>query len=160
MDYKNLKRVIELIRENDLREFEMENEGFRLVVKRGLRDEAIPVAPYPMAMAPGAIPPLPAAGAPAPAATDAAADAAAEDVEVVHITSPMVGIFYMAPSPEAKAYVSVGSEVNADSVVCIIEAMKVMNELKAGTSGIIREILVENGTPVEFGQPLYRIDPV
>jgi len=155
MDYKSLKRVIELIREHDLREFEMENEGFRLSVKRGASSDAIPVMPnYPVQM------PMVAAMQDPATAAGATADPAPEESEDLYITSPMVGIFYLAPSPDAKMYVTVGQEVNPDSVVCIIEAMKVMNELKADVSGIVREVLVENANPVEFGQPLFRIDPL
>jgi len=158
MDYKNLKRVIELIREHDLSEFEMENEGFRLSVKRGGNSDAIPVMPnYPMQMP--MVAPMQDPGAVGAAAAGNVPEAAAESEEV-HITSPMVGIFYTAPSPDAKIYVTVGQEVQPDTVVCIIEAMKVMNELKADVSGIVREVLVDNANPVEFGQPLFRIDPL
>jgi acetyl-CoA carboxylase biotin carboxyl carrier protein len=78
----------------------------------------------------------------------------------LEIKSPMVGTFYRAPSPEAANYVEIGSEVNADTVVCIIEAMKVMNEIKAESKGVITQVLVDNAKPVEFGQPLFKIRPV
>ena len=77
----------------------------------------------------------------------------------VEIKSPMIGTFYRAPSPEAASYIEIGSEVNPDTVVCIIEAMKVMNEIKAETKGVITQVLVENAKPVEFGQPLFKVRP-
>lgn len=158
MDYKNLKRVVELISEHDLNEFEMEYEGVRLSVKRGVNSsEAIPITlppSYTMAGPPAAGPPASAPaqdlGSPAPASVDDG---------LIEIISPMVGTFYLASSPDVADYVSIGDRVDTNSTVCIIEAMKVMNELKADTSGIIREILVENATPVEYGQPLFRVEP-
>ncbi|RMH03540.1 MAG: acetyl-CoA carboxylase biotin carboxyl carrier protein [Planctomycetota bacterium] len=99
--------------------------------------------------------PAPSAAAPAPAA----APEPAEEEGLVIFTAPMVGTFYRAPNPEASPYVSVGDTVGPDSVLCILEAMKVMNEIKAETSGEIVAILAENGEPVEFGQPLFKIRP-
>ena len=154
MDYKNLKRIVELITEHDLREFELEEEGSRLHVKRGPDgSETIVAAP-----AYAAPPPPPAAG-PAMPGGGPVAEPAEPDDGLVAIKSPMVGTFYGSPSPEAKPYVAVGDEINDDTVVCIIEAMKVMNPLKAETSGVVRAILVENGDPVEYGQPLFKIQP-
>ena len=100
---------------------------------------------------------------PAPAAIPASAAAAAPALPPasteVEIKSPMIGTFYRAPSPESAPYIEVGTEVNADTVVCIIEAMKVMNEIKAETKGVITQVLVENAKPVEFGQPLFKLRP-
>ena len=153
MDLKDIKELIALMRRNDLSEFEMEKEGFRIKLKR----DPDPVAPNaavagypPQAAQPG---PALAAGA-AGAAPAAAAEAKAPGPE---ITSPMVGTFYAGASPEAAAYVEAGAEVTEETVVCIIEAMKVMNEIKAETRGVIAEILVENGKPVQYGQPLFRL---
>src|SRR2546422_10125533 len=101
---------------------------------------------------------MPATGAPQPLpiVTASTPPTASSDVE---LKSPMIGTFYRAPSPEAANYVEVGSEVNADTVVCIIEAMKVMNEIKAEVKGVVTQILVENAKPVEFGQPMFKIRP-
>ncbi len=147
MDLKDIKELIALMRRNELSEFEMETEGFRIKLKKG--GETV-IAQAPMAYAPA-----PAAqAAPAGAAAAPAAEAKPAGRE---ITSPMVGTFYSAASPESSAYVEVGATVNEDTVVCIIEAMKVMNEIKAETRGVIAEILVENGKPVQYGQPLFRL---
>ena len=144
MDLKDIKELIALMRRNELSEFEMEKEGFRIKLKKG-GDPVITQAP--MAYAPQA--------GPAPAlAAPAAAEAKTPGRE---ITSPMVGTFYCGPSPEASPFVEVGTEVTEDSVVCIIEAMKVMNEIKAEMRGVIAEILVETGKPVQYGQALFRL---
>jgi len=132
----------------DLLEVEIEQEGKRVHVVRGVRAQfAAPAAPYAMPAAPA---PAPAAGgAPAPAAPSRG----------VEITSPMVGSFYRAPGPDAAPFVEVGDRISKSSVVCIVEAMKVMNEIKAEVDGEILEILVQNGEPVEFGQPLFLVRP-
>jgi acetyl-CoA carboxylase biotin carboxyl carrier protein len=139
------------MKKSDLSEFEIQDQEFKLRIKRdvGGRTASAPVAgpaPAPVAAAPVAAP------APAPAAAPVAAD---PNVKV--ITSPMVGTFYATPSPESPNFVAIGSNVKADSVVCIIEAMKVMNEIQSELSGTIVECLVASGTSVEFGQPLFRV---
>ena len=156
MDLKDIKAIIDLMKKNSISEFELERQDFKIRLKRGAvgggaatyaEEGAVPT------YLPPATPiPLPAPGSP-PAAAGAAAS---NDVE---IKSPMIGTFYRAPSPEAVNYVEVGTEVNPDSVVCIIEAMKVMNEIKAEMKGIITQIVVENAKPVEFGQALFKIRP-
>lgn len=161
MDIKEIKRILELMKENDLSEFELAEEGFRITVKRKVNGGEPQVV---LAAAPQHVPAaLPAAGTPVPAApaapAPAAASPAAAPANLVEIKSPMVGTFYRAASPEAEPFVSVGKEIDDDTVVCIIEAMKVMNEIKAETKGVIRKILVENATPVEFGQPLFLVEP-
>jgi len=152
MELKEIKKIIQLMSENDLSEFEMEDQGSRILIKRGSGGEpqllVSPAGPAPM-VAPAAAPP------PAPEAPTAAPD---EDAGLADIKSPMVGTFYRASSPDAEPLVSIGDEVEADTVLCIIEAMKVMNEIKAETRGVIRKILVENGMSVEFGQPLFKIE--
>ncbi len=145
MDIKEIKELIALMRRNDLSEFEMETEGFRIKLKKG--GEAGPILTY-------AAPP-PAGPGPAPAAGNAAPREAKPPGR--EITSPTVGTFYASPTPDAGPYVEEGTEVTEDTVVCIIEAMKVMNEIKAETRGVIAEILAENGKPVQFGQPLFRL---
>jgi acetyl-CoA carboxylase biotin carboxyl carrier protein len=150
LDLKEIKELIALMRRNDLSEFELETEGLRIKLKKG--GEAVVSHAYyaPPAGAPAAAPAA-AGGAPAPAAAAEAKPTGRE------IKSPTVGTFYASASPEASAYVEVGTEITEDTVVCIIEAMKVMNEIKAETRGIIAEILAENGKPVQFGQPLFRL---
>jgi acetyl-CoA carboxylase biotin carboxyl carrier protein len=168
MDLKEIKLVIDLMTKNGLSEFELEKGDFKLRVKRGPAGEwstsTTPVAAPQIvhhhapvaAFAPASAAP-PAAGI-APLAPSAPAGA----VPSVHpqIVSPMVGTFYLSPSPDSPPYVAVGQEVHEDTVVCIIEAMKVMNEIKAETRGIIVEILAQNGKPVEFGKPLFAVRPV
>ena len=151
MELKDIKAIIDLMRKNDLSVFEMEKDGFRLKLQKGVGEQQpVPIIPAPSAPvqngpANTATPPPPAA-APAPEAS-----------HLRDIVSPMVGTFYRAASPDAPAFVDVGKEVTEETVVCIIEAMKVMNEIKAETSGVIAEIVAENGKPVQFGQVLYRV---
>jgi len=139
------------MKKHDLSVFEIEKEGFRLKLQRGAS------ASQPAATAPAA------AGGPAKGAAAAASEPpppaakAIESVPMKEIVSPMVGTFYLAASPDAPAFVEVGKPVTEDTVVCIIEAMKVMNEIKAETSGVIAEVLAENGKPVQFGQALFRV---
>lgn len=153
MDLKDIKAIIDLMKKNSVAEFEMEKEGFKIRLKRS--GGAAPVAmgddvpqisyvPQVVAAPPGAT----AAPAPAPASSG------------IEIKSPMIGTFYRSPSPESAAYVEVGTEVGPDTVVCIIEAMKVMNEIKAEVKGVITEILIDNAKPVEFGQPMFKVRPL
>ena len=142
------------MKKNSIAEFELERQDFKIKLKRGTNGN-IQTAQYEDAQTLPYIPtplPLPAPGVPAPQA----ATSAANEVE---IKSPMIGTIYRAPSPEAGHYVDIGSEVNPETVVCIIEAMKVMNEIKAEARGIITQVCVENAKPVEFGQPLFKIRP-
>jgi acetyl-CoA carboxylase biotin carboxyl carrier protein len=141
------------MKKSDLSEFEIQDQDFKLRIKRDLPGRA-PIAAQaaPAAAAPAPVAaPAPAAAAPAPAAP------AAADPSIKLVTSPMVGTYYATPSPENPPFVTVGSPIKADSVVCIIEAMKVMNEIQSEISGTVVECLVANGTSVEFGQPLFRV---
>ena len=151
MDLKDIKAIIDLMKKNSITEFELEEKDSKLRLKRGLNggaaviqqaDEgsAAPVISMPTAVA---------------AAATAAAPAAVVSTGEVDIKSPMIGTLYRSSSPEASAYVEVGTQVGPDTVVCIIEAMKVMNEIKAEVKGVVTQLLVENGKPVEFGQPLF-----
>ena len=135
------------MKKNDLSVFEMEKDGFRLKLQKGLADQPIVMTTAP------AIP----AVTNGPAAAAGAASASAEGGSLKDIVSPMVGTFYRAGSPDAAPFVDVGTKVNEDTVVCIIEAMKVMNEIKAETSGVVSEVVAENGKPVQFGQALFRV---
>ena len=148
MDLKDIKAIIDLMKKNSIAEFELERQDFKIRLKRtsngGVQHSADE----------GATAYLPPAGA-APSVPQQSG--ASNEIE---IRSPMVGTFYRAPSPEAANYVEVGTEVNGESVVCIIEAMKVMNEIKSEVRGVITQVLVENAKPVEFGQPLFKIRPL
>ena len=140
------------MKKNSITEFELERQDSKIRLKRGFNAGA-PVVQYDeQPMLGGGVPMLPAAGVPA------VAPAAAATGEI-DVKSPMIGTFYRAPSPEAGNYVEIGTEINPDTVVCIIEAMKVMNEIKAEVKGVITQVLVENAKPVEFGQPLFKVRP-
>lgn len=156
MDLQKIKQVVDLMKKSDLSEFEIQDQEFKLRIKRDVPGRVTQTVTTAAAPAPAA--PQPAAPAPAPAAAPAAAPApAAVDPSLKVVTSPMVGTFYASPSPDAPAFVGVGSKVKADSVVCIIEAMKVMNEIQSEVEGTVVECLVASGTSVEFGQPLFRV---
>jgi len=156
VDLKDIKAIIDLMKKNSITEFELEEKESKLRLKRGLSnstpnvqgDDMVQMIPIPMTAPAVSAATLPAISAAAPANTGE-----------IDIKSPMIGTFYRSPSPESAAYVDVGTEVNPETVVCIIEAMKVMNEIKAEVKGIVTQLLVENGKPVEFGQPLYKIRP-
>ncbi len=155
MDIQKIKQVVDLMKKSELSEFEFQEQDFKLRIKRDTPGRVVAVPAAAPAAQPVAVAP---AAAPAPVAASAAAPApAAADPSLKVITSPMVGTFYAAPSPDAPPFVGVGSQVKADSVVCIIEAMKVMNEIQAEIAGSVVECLVATGTSVEFGQPLFRV---
>jgi acetyl-CoA carboxylase biotin carboxyl carrier protein len=156
VELKDIKAIIDLMRKNDLSVFEMEKDGFKLKLQKGGPEAS---GPAPIAVMPAlasAIAPQPTA-APAAAAAQPPAAAPAEKASLKEISSPMVGTFYRSPSPDAPMFVDVGQTVTEETVVCIIEAMKVMNEIKAEVSGTIAEIVAENGKPVQFGQALFRV---
>ena len=152
MDIKDIKAIIDLMRKNSVSEFELEKQDFKIRLKRGTNGGGgIPGGfEEPQVMAYQQITSIPAPPAMVPPQLV---------INEVEIKSPMIGTFYRAPSPESAAYVEVGSEVNPETVVCIIEAMKVMNEIKAEAKGVITQVMVENAKPVEFGQPLFKIRP-
>jgi acetyl-CoA carboxylase biotin carboxyl carrier protein len=161
MDLKEIKAVIDLMTKNGLTEFELEKGDVKLRVKRGPSGEwtttAVPViAATGTQPLPQIIVAPPAAAATTPAA---AAPATAPLPGLNQIVSPMVGTFYRSPSPDSPPYIDAGQEVNEETVVCIIEAMKVMNEIKAEVSGVIVEVLAQNGKPVDFGKPLFSVRP-
>jgi acetyl-CoA carboxylase biotin carboxyl carrier protein len=150
LDLKDIKELIALMRKNDLNEFRLEQEGFKITLKRGVDFPALPAGAVPQL---SYAPPAP-AHAP-PAAAQVAAPEAKEKLR--EITSPMVGTFYSAASPESAPFATNGKEVSEGTVVCIIEAMKVMNEIKSEIEGTIVEVVAENGKPVQFGQVLFRV---
>jgi acetyl-CoA carboxylase biotin carboxyl carrier protein len=151
MDIKDIKILFQLMAENDLGELEIADGAVRVHLKRqgpAAPVIAMPPSPPPAAYAAPAAPPAPASPGSAVASED-----------LIEIRSPMVGTFYAAPSPDSEPFVQVGAAVREDSVICILEAMKVMNEIKAECSGVIREICLKNAQPVEFGQVLFRVKP-
>ena len=157
VDLKDIKAIMDLRKKNSITEFELEEKDSKLRLKRGLNGGS-PAAQA--EEAPSYIP-VPVAAPQVTAATTAAAAAAAQaSAGETNIKSPMIGTFYRSPSPEAAAYVEVGTEVSPDTIVCIIEAMKVMNEIKAEVRGVITQILSDNSKPVEFGQPLFKVRPL
>jgi acetyl-CoA carboxylase biotin carboxyl carrier protein len=154
MDIRKVKKLIELLEESEVAEIEIHEGEESVRISR--MPQGIAAAPQFIQAAPMAAPP---AVAPAPAAAEPAPAAAEEAVPQGHtIDSPMVGTFYEAPSPGAKPFVEVGQQVNAGDTLCIIEAMKMLNQIEADKAGKISAKLVENGQPVEFGQPLFVID--
>jgi len=154
VDLKDIKAIIDLMKKNSIAEFELEKQEFKIRLKRG--NLGGPVAYEDAPAVPQYANAVPIAALPAPAASAPASSLPGES----EIKSPMIGTFYRSPSPEAAPYVDVGSEVGPDTVVCIIEAMKVMNEIKAEVKGIITQVLGENAKPVEFGQTLFRLRPL
>ena len=149
-----LRELIALLRENGLAELELENEGLRVRLRRESFPDSGQVAPPPPAPAPVEKTPTPAtASHPSGHATTEAS----QDQDLHIIASPIVGTFYRSPSPSADPFIKIGSNVEPETVVCIIEAMKLMNEIQAETSGEVVKIYVENGQPVEYGQPLFGI---
>jgi acetyl-CoA carboxylase biotin carboxyl carrier protein len=161
LDLKQIKLVIDLMKRSDLTEFAVEEEGFKLKIRRGAN--GLPVVssggsyggshnPFP-----GYQPQQAAAPAAAPAAAAEPAAAAADDASITYVKSPMVGTFYRSPSPESKMFAEVGTKITETSVVCIIEAMKIMNEIQSEVKGTVIEVLIENGQPVEYGQKLFKV---
>lgn len=163
VNMEELRELIALLRDNGLAELELEREDFRVRLRRegvlGSGDHVQYVAtPVPVSVPNADAAPAAAPASPPPANPGAQpAAAAAPDQDLHMITSPIVGTFYRSPSPTADAFVKIGSNVAPESVVCIIEAMKLMNEIQAEASGEVVKIYVENGQPVEYGQPLFGI---
>ncbi len=147
LDLKDIKAIIDLMKKNDLSVFEMEKNGFRLKLQKGVGDQ--PIISAPATVSPS---PTTAVSNSPPAAALPAIETTLKD-----IVSPMVGTFYRGGSPDAPPFVDVGKTVTEDTVVCIVEAMKVMNEIKAEVSGVIAEVVAESGKPVQFGQVLFRV---
>ena len=158
LDHEQLHRLLEALGESDIQEFRLEGDDFRLEVRRNLPVTAVaaPVVPVAQAAAPVPVVDVPSQGESAPAAPPAAAGSRSD---LVDVTAPMVGTFYTAPAPGEPPFVEIGNRINAGQTICILEAMKLMNELEAEVAGEVVEILVDNGTPVEFGQVLMRVKP-
>ncbi len=155
MDLKDIKAIIDLMKKHSISDFEMEKEGFKIKLKRtGNGGDDMPVA-FAAPIAPISVASVP--SVPATAAALAPVSPTSSDID---IKSPMIGTFYRSPSPDSGSYVEIGTEVTPETVVCIIEAMKVMNEIKAEVRGVITEIVADNAKPVEFGQPLFKVRPL
>ena len=157
MDLKQIKQIIDLMKRSELTEFAVEEEGFKLKIRRGFNGQPLvsgsrsSAHPFPQTdtSVPGAqgqlsTPPLP-------------IPVVSEETGVTYIKSPMVGTFYRAASPDSKPFSDIGTKVSENTPVCILEAMKIMNEIQAETKGTIVELLVENGQPVEYGQRLFKV---
>jgi acetyl-CoA carboxylase biotin carboxyl carrier protein len=151
LDLKQIKQIIDLMKRSELTEFAVEEEGFKLKIRRGLNGNPVaasnggPVAPtVELAGSPASNPPF------APGADK-------EEPGIAYIKAPMVGTFYRSPSPESPPFAEINTKVEENSVICIIEAMKIMNEIQAEAKGTVVEVLVENGQPVEYGQRLFKI---
>ena len=160
MDPKDLKRILDSIKESDVNEFSLETPDYKLSVKRGAQvvnaaPQAVTAAPAPqVTVAPVAAP----AALPAPVETPAAVPVAAPTPSGHTVKAPIVGTFYQSSSPDVAAFVKVGDRVEVGKILCIIEAMKLMNEIEAEVAGTIKQILVQNASPVEYGQPLFVIE--
>lgn len=156
MDLNELKELISLLESSELSELEIEEEGRRVRLTK--KTETV----YASVPAPSAPPQAPAPVAPASAvpAPDSAAPKSLADEGLLSVDSPMVGTFYACPAPGEPSYVQMGERITTDQTVCIVEAMKIMNEVAAKVAGTVERVLVENGEPVEFGQPLFAIRPV
>ena len=160
-DLKTLKQLVRLMADNDLTELDLQDEQTKVHLKRGHAPPQVQMVP---GHAAAAMPAQAAAPAPPPATSPDATGAAsggpsAEASDRVTIDSPMVGTFFSSPNPDSAPFIGVGDKVSPDTVVCLVEAMKVFNEIKAETSGAIAKVLVDNGQAVEFGQPLFEVTP-
>lgn len=155
MDLKDIKAIIDLMKKNSISEFELEKQDFKIRLKRGSNGlpQATSMEENPSLMLPAT------QSSPAPVSLLPVGSPVGPSTSETEIKSPMVGTFYRAPSPESANYVEVGTEVNQDTIVCIIEAMKVMNEIKAEAKGVITQVLVDSAKPVEFGQALFKLRP-
>ena len=160
MDFRDIKKIVELMDQHGLSQFKLEQDDTKLELKKGGEVDMKAIQKW-MASAPAPQYMPSYAGAPPAAAPAAPAEGALPEgalpAGVKEVTSPMVGTFYVASSPDAEPFATVGTKVTADSTVCIIEAMKVMNEIKSEIAGEIIEVLVENGTAVQYGEPLFRV---
>lgn len=156
MDIKQIKQIIDLMKRSELSEFAIEDEGFKLKIRRGAT--GLPV----VSQSQGSNPPFvaapePAKSAPAAPAASTTGSPAKDEEGIIYVKSPMVGTFYRAASPDSKPFTEENAKISETTTVCIIEAMKIMNEIQAEVKGTIVEVLVENGQPVEYGQRLFKV---
>ncbi len=151
IDIRKLHELVRLMVENDLSELDLKDERETVTIKRGAGP---PIVSHHPVLPAAQVPQHPVAPAPSPPTNNGEADTG-----LIPIVSPMVGTFYSSPNPDAKPFVSVGASISPETVVCLIEAMKVFNEIKAEMTGVVERVLVQNGTAVEFGQRLYLVRP-
>ncbi len=162
MQIKDIRRLLDVLKDTEVNELTLETGEYKLTVKLGAQAVVGVVqggGAYSAPQVVQAAPQQPAPQQTAEPATPAAEREEAKDERLIDVTAPIVGTFYASPSPDAPAYVKAGDSVKAGSVLCIIEAMKLMNEIEADVAGVVREVLVDNGQPVEYGQVLFRIEP-
>ncbi len=164
MDIKDIKAIIDLMKKNSMTEFEMEKGDFKIRLQRDGKTGKLGPSPEPVVIQTPSVVQTPTAlaaatPAPTPAPITAEVEKAALANSGIEVKSPMIGTFYRRPSPDADQYAEIGTQVEPNTVGCIIEAMKVMNEIKAEARGVITEILIEDANPVEYGQVLFRIEP-
>ena len=157
MNLDDIRQILDLVRAHDLAEFELERDGLKVRVRKAGADAAVFQPMAPVALASPAVPVLPSATPAAAAAAAPAGIEAADGVDLAVIKSPIVGTVYRAPEPGARAFVEVGDVVKKGQVLCIIEAMKLMNEIESDVDGEITAIYVENGRPVQFGDRLFAV---
>jgi len=157
MDIKDIQNLIKFVAKSGANEVKLEMEDIKITIKTGSEKTETTI----VQQAPMGIPQMPVAVAPAASVEVPAAETTAAEVSSNHIeiTSPIIGTFYRKPAPDKPVFVEVGDSVNSDTIVCMVEAMKLFNEIEAEVSGKIVKVLVEDGTPVEFGQPLFLVDP-
>lgn len=155
MDLEYLKQLIRLAKKSGVTELEIEENGVRIRLRNDSSAAYPRPVPYPPIEAGLPAPVVPVAPSPPPVAPPAET----ADPSIRYIESPMVGTFYRAPAPDSPPFVNPGSQVEESTVVCVIEAMKIMNDIKANMRGVVADVLVENGQPVEYGQPLFAIKP-
>lgn len=156
-DVERIRRLVRLMEEHDLSEVDLRQQGDRINLKRGAANVpvlALPPTPVAQAPAPIAAP----VAAPATPANTPAAPALVDGPNIVTIKAPMVGTFYSRPNPNSESFVKIGASISPDTTICIIEAMKVFNEIPAEISGKVVAILVDNEQPVEYGKPLFKVD--
>jgi acetyl-CoA carboxylase biotin carboxyl carrier protein len=159
VNLKSLKKIVTIMNRAKITELDIEQDGVKIHLRKGpSTGEMMTTIAAAPAMVPAMMPQAQVMAQAAPAAIPAAAAEPAEDANLYTITSPMVGTFYRAPSPEANPYAEIGTQVEENSVVCIVEAMKLMNEIKAEVRGVIKKILVENAQAVEYGHPLFLVE--
>ncbi|HET9056488.1 MAG TPA: acetyl-CoA carboxylase biotin carboxyl carrier protein [Chitinophagaceae bacterium] len=160
MDFKQIQELIKIVNKSNLSEVTIEEKGFRLTIKQKEENITQVMSPTPAVISAVAAPasiPAPALAAPAPASTQAKAEPQADNL--IAIKSPMIGTFYRRSAPDKPVFVEVGDEVAPGKVVCIVEAMKLFNEIESEVKGKVVKVLVEDSSPVEYDQPLFLVDP-
>jgi acetyl-CoA carboxylase biotin carboxyl carrier protein len=157
MDLNQIRQILELVREHELSEFEIEHDGLRLKIRKDANGAQVVTLPAPLPMAMSAAAGVPAAAASTASASPTATDAADDEIELAVVKSPIVGTFYRSSEPGSPSFVEIGSTVKKGDVLCIIEAMKLMNEIDSEYDGEIVNVYVENGQPVQYGERLFAI---